>query len=306
MQSAFWGTFLRFCRSKKNRRHIESFLFRYFMGYARVPAKVRPRKRRNMLADVNVEEVFTFLSERARAPSTSSSMRREARDIWAAMVSELPSMFGRFKPNTKTRAIYKKLSRNFMRTRDTVVSFNYDTVFEESLPSSLRWFYEGIEKKPSSLSVLKPHGSINWQDSDPIRIADSPARALVVAPTHLKFVQSGTEQPKETSGYLDHSAGIKKVWESMEHEMREAKALVFIGYSFPVADLYFSSILRSVLAVRDRAPAVAIVNPDAVAIGERLRKRFALGAIDLHFDLGNFVEGSRGGFLRRLRDTTPA
>jgi hypothetical protein len=62
----------------------------------------------------------------------------------------------------------------------------------------------------------------------------------------------------------------------MEREMREAKALVFIGYSFPVADLYFSSILRSVLADRDGAPAVAIVNPDAVAIGDRLRERFAL------------------------------
>jgi len=82
--------------------------------------------------------------------------------------------------------------------------------------------------------------------------------------------------------------------------MREAKALVFIGYSFPAADLYFSSILRSVLADRDGAPAVAIVNPDAVAIGERLRQRFALGRIDLHFDIRNFVEGSRKNLLKRL------
>jgi hypothetical protein len=86
----------------------------------------------------------------------------------------------------------------------------------------------------------------------------------------------------------------------MEREMREAKALVFIGYSFPVADLYFSSILRSVLADRDGAPAVAIVNPDAVAIGERLRERFALERIDLHFDVRNFVQDSRKNLLKRL------
>ena len=86
----------------------------------------------------------------------------------------------------------------------------------------------------------------------------------------------------------------------MEREMREAKALVFIGYSFPVADLYFSSILRSVLADRDGAPAVAIVNPDAVAIGERLRERFALERIDLHFDVRNFVQDSRKNVLKRL------
>jgi hypothetical protein len=86
----------------------------------------------------------------------------------------------------------------------------------------------------------------------------------------------------------------------MEREMREAKALVFIGYSFPVADLYFSSILRSVLADRDGAPAIAIVNPDAVAIAERLRERFALERIDIHFDVRNFVQDSRKNLLRRL------
>jgi len=94
--------------------------------------------------------------------------------------------------------------------------------------------------------------------------------------------------------------GIKKVWAAMEREMREAKALIFIGYSFPIADLYFSSILRSVLADRDGAPAVAIVNPDAVAIRERLRQRFALERIDVYFDVGSFVESSRERLLKRL------
>lgn len=300
MQSTFWDTFLRFCHSKKNRRRIESFLFRYFKGYARMPARVKSSSRRAMLGDVNVEEVFTFLSERARAPSTSSGLRRESIKIWAALISELPRVFGRFKSNADTRAIYKKLSKNFVRARDTIVSFNYDTVFEDSLPSKRRWHYEGVVKRRKSVGVLKPHGSINWQDSDPINITDSPDRALVVAPTHLKFVQSNAEQPQDTVGYLDHSPGIKRVWESMEREMREAKALVFIGYSFPVADLYFSSILRSVLADRDGAPAVAIVNPDAVAIGERLRERFALERIDLHFDVRNFVQDSRKNLLKRL------
>jgi hypothetical protein len=300
MQSTFWKTFLRFCHSTNNRRRIERFLFRYFKGYARVPARIEPRKRWAMFEDVNVEEVFTFLSERARAPSTSSGLRREAIKMWAALVSELPSVFSRFESNADTRAVYKKLSKNFVRVRDTVVSFNYDTIFEDSLPCARRWHYEGVKKKLNSLSVIKPHGSINWQDSDPVQITDSPTRALVVAPTHLKFVQSSNEESNNSAGYLDHSPLIKEVWTSMEHEMQEAKALVFIGYSFPPADLYFSSILRSVLADRDGAPAVAIVNPDAVAIRERLRQRFALERIDLHFDVRNFVRDSRSNLLNRL------
>lgn len=66
-QATFWDTFLRFCSSQRNRDLIESFLFRYFLGYARVPARTNAKKRRAMLRDVDVEEVFTFLSERARA-----------------------------------------------------------------------------------------------------------------------------------------------------------------------------------------------------------------------------------------------
>jgi hypothetical protein len=300
MQSTFWDTFLRFCRSTKNRRRIESFLFRYFKGYARTPARVKSSKRRAMFGDVNVEEVFTFLSERARAPSTSPALRTAAKLNWAALISELPNVFSRFEPNAATRAIFRKLSKNFVRTRDTIVSFNYDTVFEKSLPTARRWHYEGIEERKKSLGVLKPHGSINWLDSEPIEITDSPEHALVVAPTHLKFVQSNSQRPKDTTGYLDHSSGIKKVWEAMEREMRQAKALVFIGYSFPVADLYFSSILRSVLADRDGAPAVAIVNPDAVAINELLQQRFPLGSIDLHYDVRTFVADSRKNLLQRL------
>jgi len=238
MQSTFWDTFLRFCRSNQNRRRIESFLFRYFKGYARVPARMKSSKRRAMFNDVNVEEVFTFLSERARAPSTTPQLKSHATRIWTALVAELPNVFSRFRPNTETRATYRKLSKNFVRSRDTIVSFNYDTVFEHSLPSTRRWHYEGVIDQKKSIGVLKPHGSINWRDSEPIQIADSPDRALVVAPTHLKFVQR-SGGAANTAGYLDHSAQVKTVWHLMEREMRQAKALVFIGYSFPDADLYF-------------------------------------------------------------------
>jgi hypothetical protein len=62
----------------------------------------------------------------------------------------------------------------------------------------------------------------------------------------------------------------------MENAMREAKGFVFVGYSFPSSDLYFSSVLRSALAVRSSHPFVVIVNPDSMAIREKLRSRFAI------------------------------
>jgi hypothetical protein len=298
-QETFWNTFLRFCHSAKNRRDIESFLFRYFLGYARVPARANASTRRSMLQRIDVEEVFTFLSERAAAPSTSPALRAYAKRIWAALVIELAHVFARFEPNKRTRAIYKHFVGNLVRSRDTIVSFNYDLIFENSVPQSFSWHYEEIESVPNSIGVLKPHGSINWEDTEPIEINDNPPRPLVIAPTHLKFVQPNPSSD-ESAGYLDHAPGVRLVWAAMEREMKDAKALVFIGYSFPVADLYFSSVLRSVLADRDGAPGVAIVNPDAVAISARLRGRFALEKIGVFFDLESFVQSSRKQLLARL------
>lgn len=82
--------------------------------------------------------------------------------------------------------------------------------------------------------------------------------------------------------------------------MREARALVFIGYSFPIADLYFSSVLRSVLVDRDTSPDVVIVNPDAVAIAARLRARFQLSKVVQYFDLAQFVQAKRANVLNQL------
>jgi hypothetical protein len=75
---------------------------------------------------------------------------------------------------------------------------------------------------------------------------------------------------------------------------------LYLKVSFPIADLSSSFILRSVLTIRDGAPAVAIVNPDAVTIGRRLKERFALVHIDLHFDIRILVDGTRKNLLSRL------
>jgi hypothetical protein len=105
-----------------------------------------------------------------------------------------------------------------------------------------------------------------------------PESPIIVAPTHLKFVGrlGRTEEGAAVTGYLNQSRQISDVWNAMEREMRDAKAWVFIGYSFPPSDLYFSSVLRSTLAVRDRNPLVVLVNPDSMPIGQRLGTRFAI------------------------------
>ena len=80
-QKNFWETVLKFCKSNKRRKQIESFLFRYFSSYRKVPSRSKPMERRQLLNGIDVEEVFTFLSERARAPSTSSQLRKYTEEV---------------------------------------------------------------------------------------------------------------------------------------------------------------------------------------------------------------------------------
>lgn len=293
-QANFWVTFLRLCKSSKNRDTIERFLYRYFLGYGKKPSRISPTTRAELFSQIDVEEVFTFLSERARAPSTTSQLKTYVQKVWGALAEEIGRVFRRFKANGATRRLYREFAKNHVRRSDAIVSFNYDTIFEDSLQKGRRRSYVGIESHPTGMPIYKPHGSINWAHTEEgICIADSPKNCVIVAPTHLKFI-SGHENGSDASGYLDQSGEIANVWSLMEKEMKSAAALVFIGYSFPVADLYFASVLRSVLADRDDpAPMVVIVNPDAVAIADRVARRFHLAKIIKYYDVHQFAKAGR-------------
>jgi hypothetical protein len=224
-------------------------------------------------------------------------------------------VFSRFLPNVRTRKTYRDFRRRHIRSRDTIVSFNYDTIFEHSLPFAFKWYYGGVDEghESQSLRILKPHGSVNWEEIDgriENRMKEFPRHPTIVAPTHLKFVGLGIrneddeedEGEEQLVGYLNQSPQIADVWRLMENEMKEARAWVFVGYSFPPSDLYFSSVLRSTLANRPSEPLVVIVNPDSMAISKRLQGRFMLSAnrIKTYSDLQTFNQINRSQLLDAL------
>ena len=291
IQGDFWDTYLKFV-PPATRANVESFLFRYFLGYQRVPGNMTHATKRGLLAEVEVEEVFTFLSERSRAPSSSAQLKSECVKIWGELVEGIGIVFKRFTPNAKAQKLVADFKRVHLRRNDAIVSFNYDVVFETAL-SKWGFAYSGLEDTKNKTEVIKPHGSVNWREEGGTIVVDlnSPS-PVVVAPTHLKFVETN-DQNDVQSGYLTQSTTMRKVWSNLEREMKSARVLVFVGYSFPPADLYFSSVLRSVLAVRARKPKVVIVNPDAVAIADRLEKRFSLEEVVKYFDFQHFLRASR-------------
>lgn len=297
-QSNFWSTFLRFCKWTENNKIIESFLFRYFLGYRHVPSRLSPMRRYELLNEIEVEEVFTFISERIAASATSPQLKTAVERVWDSLTEEIGNVFTKFPANRKSRALYRRFMQQHVRSKDTIVSFNYDTIFEDSIRNIRPIYYEGLmDRKDSAIRVIKPHGSVNWElVKGKISISKSPERSVVVAPTHLKFVVSSGQDLSHLAsnyGYLNQTDELPEIWSSMEQQMRGARALVFLGYSFPMADLYFSSIFRSILAARDSQPRIVIVNPDALAIRTQLSKRFSLQSVNTYFDFEQFNQESR-------------
>src|SRR5690606_16329055 len=118
------------------------------------------------------------------------------------------------------KRVYRDFADKFVKRHDCVVSFNYDTIFESSFEKD-KYTYLGIEDKARDLKIVKPHGSINWSISESgIKIHRSAcSQAIVVAPTHLKFVVGDTQFDDPTnhsSGYL--ADAILPSWQAMEKE----------------------------------------------------------------------------------------
>lgn len=159
-----------------------------------------------------------------------------------------------------------------LRTGDSVLSFNYDTVIDRALRSvgGKRWAPEtaygfrvtsgvALWAPPPSpgpavkhpVLLLKPHGSLNWHidsDSSTVELVDEytpPTANSIVPPTWDK---------SDVTLWPWHD-----VWRSARSALGGARILVVIGYSVPTTDQLSQALLRADV---NRLQALIVVNPD--------------------------------------------
>lgn len=134
---------------------------------------------------VSVEVVYTFLTEainRLMRESSTDKVEEAGRVVAAKwMLDEaLEEMFQRARHFVGPCANYMDFARLITKRRAHVISFNWDTLLDEALALTGQWFYESgygwqfnwvyqdarrtdnRSQKPSSVWLLKPHGSMNW------------------------------------------------------------------------------------------------------------------------------------------------
>jgi hypothetical protein len=139
---------------------------------------------------------------------------------------------------------YHRWIRDLVKPQDTVITFNYDLVVERLNawrqssnvgPGAVEARLPGDSKAPSgsSAQLLKLHGSVNWQAK-----GGAEGRIAVAAGEYFALTGRAEEiviaSPGPTKARTAERLGT--LWEQGKAALKEADAIVFIGYRFPPSD----------------------------------------------------------------------
>jgi SIR2-like domain len=302
----------------------------FFTQLQRITSKHQPLIR-DVVGDVvelfgsnfslTLEDYFTqleFLSEAvALAPGTSGAFSladlRSKRDrLMGALAAVLEMSTDAAIRRSGGCSLHSSLV-NELGQRDTVISFNYDCVFDHALRvhASGKWStrhgycfpaqYElrggehwdahpAATASTRSIHLLKLHGSMNWQlpsENDPPRIyvkqrlysLNGIPRFSVIPPVWNKDAR---QQPI-----------FQHLWRNAERAIRNARHIAVVGFSFTPTDLHVESLFRVALA-KANLKTLVIANPshaDRTRTREVFAKALERGAVVRQFDdFAAFVE----------------
>jgi hypothetical protein len=187
--------------------------------------------------------------------------------------------------------------RDYVSTETVVITFNWDLSVEQALSKrrgqlSIRYQYPESDSRKDVITLLKPHGSLNWfRKRDIDGLAELKARRLdgdificefidvllahdlpevtpiIVPPVFNKDFSSPTQ---------DFNSNIfSETWTSIYKSLRRATKLTILGYSLPKEDQFAKFVFRralrnNLLAVeRKKKPQLEmhVVNPDEAIEG---------------------------------------
>jgi hypothetical protein len=189
----------------------------------------------------------------------------------------------------------------------TFITTNYDIILEYllqrlGLACSLPCKWQAIEpvnnratsmyqNAGSAPLLCKLHGSINWfsspEDTTELLIEDQIVRGEAWINQEDDWPKS-VEYPKVASPEyspphvpliipptlfkLRIDRRFQRMWDAAGKALNEADKVIFIGFSFPPSDTYIRYFLTANLAQNVRLARVAIIDPDAEGISNRLKE----------------------------------
>src|SRR5712664_19440 len=165
---------------------------------------------------------------RAERP-TISQIAAAARRLFAGQTS---SFVDALDWDEELCAPYLRWAKELIGPQDYIITFNYDLVPEKISEKTKKLVALLPNEKPSGQCppVLKLHGSVDWMRTNTGVIARaSEHEALICDDNELAIATPGP-------GKLDVSKLLEPLWGMAENALREAFAVILMGFRFPPAD----------------------------------------------------------------------
>ena len=198
-------------------------------------------------------------------------------------------------------SVHGKFVEKLVTNDDAILSLNYDLLVDKALYARYSQIDYGLSFKETFASVegasdqspppqlLKLHGSLNWLVCPTCqnlylylggkalaRIFEDPAEHCPADKSYLKGILIPPTWIKDYG-----NAHMQQVWMAAEKKLREAKKVVFIGYSLAATDVQVLFSLCRALHSNPHKPLIEVVNPERRDVIHR-RYRRMFGKVTYH------------------------
>jgi SIR2-like domain len=239
---------------------------------------------------VTMETVFTTLEQTARMIETTGENRDFKRSdldakkerLMQAIAATLEESLCAGGQRTGTQCDYHRKLVEMMNPLDTIITFNYDCLIDETLRkhgagkwdprygyglnlgkgrSNLVGYKEWAPSTPGTkdgtISLYKLHGSLHFLvEGEKVKLKHRPYTKQF---GNLRF----TIIPPESVKRYDQGV-FKRIWKQAGQALHRARHLVVIGYSFPITDSHSNALFRISMRA-DNLESLVLVNPDREA-----------------------------------------
>jgi hypothetical protein len=136
---------------------------------------------------------------------------------------------------------------------DTIITFNYDLVLERLdgyLPGKIEVALPGLPHSGRCTRVFKLHGSVDWKRKEnrsgrpTFEVVHDDAFALLAGPGELAVATPG---PSKAARAFE----LEELWIAAAEAIKQATAVVFVGYRFPPTDASARNWLLRALAANE-------------------------------------------------------
>ncbi|MDO8753028.1 MAG: SIR2 family protein [Anaerolineales bacterium] len=147
------------------------------------------------------------------------------------------------------------------RTENSFITFNYDTLLEDSLDGlgiGYSLGFDAKEKLGSSMhaKVLKLHGSVNWA------VPKGARTKIEVMGSYRSIVEAGlTPEIIPPTWKKDSRGAFDEIWHQSLKVLADATRVVVLGFSMPPTDLHFKYLLAAGLRENYSLREIVFVNP---------------------------------------------